>query len=73
MLEEAKVAIQLPLEPCLTIRTRNITSELGKWTTVATVYVNKKVLPTQGLHWDILNALELSIQLNTKSRKIGTH
>ena len=73
MLEEVKAAVQLPLEHCITIRRRNITSELGKQTTVATVYMNKRVLPTQGLGWEILNVLELNIRLDTKSRKIGTH
>ena len=73
MLKEAKVAVQLPLELCLTIRMRNIVSELGKQTTVATVYTNKRVLHTQGLHAEILNVLALNIRLNTKSRKIGTH
>ena len=66
MLEEAKVAVQQPLELCLAIRTRNITSELGRQTKVATVYVNKRVLPTQGLQWEILNILELIIRLDTK-------
>ena len=73
MLEEVKVAVRLSLELCITIRRRNLTSELGKQTTVATVYTNKRVLPTQSLGWEILNDLELNVRLDTKNRKIGTH
>lgn len=42
----------------------------GKRTKVAIIYINKRILPTQGLRWEILYVLELNVRLDIKAVQI---